>query len=136
LAGNGIAVDELVVYETGVMESFEEDLKAVLEETEISTASCGVRWVVVFSPTGCEVVLRSLRLLDLGERAQREKLDRRRTLVATIGPTTRDFLREKFGFEPDVCATSPSAEGLGDSILRFLENELVVGTEEIDGSSL
>ncbi|KAH0551491.1 hypothetical protein GP486_007296 [Trichoglossum hirsutum] len=106
------------------MHSFEEDLGALLAETELSSAAGGgVRWVVVFSPTGCEAMLRSLHLLDPAERAQQKtrKLDRWRTLVATIGPTTRDFLRDKFGFEPDVCAASPNSESLGDGIMRFLE---------------
>ncbi|KAH0538507.1 hypothetical protein FGG08_004894 [Glutinoglossum americanum] len=121
LGSNKITVDELVVYETGVMESFEEDLKAVLEDTGERIAGVGgVRWAIVFSPTGCEAMLRSLHLLDPEERAQQEKMGRK-TLVATIGPTTRDFLRDNFGFEPDVCAASPSAESLGDGIVRFLE---------------
>ncbi|KAK6608351.1 uroporphyrinogen-III synthase [Botrytis cinerea] len=42
--GKRIQVDELVVYGTGVMESFEEDFKALLKETEHRDT----RWVVVF----------------------------------------------------------------------------------------
>ena len=30
------------------------------------------------------------------------------TYIATIGPTTRDFLVESFGYEPDVCAAKVS----------------------------
>jgi uroporphyrinogen-III synthase len=118
LGANGIIVDELIVYETAIMESFEESFKITLSETE-KTVPGGLRWVTVFSPTGCEAMLRSLHLLDPEERAQ--MTGRSRTAVATIGPTTRDFLLDKFGFEPDVCAASPSAEGLGDGITRFLE---------------
>jgi uroporphyrinogen-III synthase len=126
LGANGIAVEELVVYETGITESFEENFKAVLSKTEL-TAFDGPRWAVVFSPAGCEAMLRSLHLLDPEERAQ-QMAGRRRTLVATIGPTTRDFLRDKFGFDPDVCAASPSAEGLGDGIAQFLEKSKLLGS--------
>ncbi|KAI9772027.1 MAG: hypothetical protein M1840_001315 [Geoglossum simile] len=118
LGTNGIIVNELIVYKTGIIESFEESFKTTLLETE-PTSPSGLRWVAVFSPTGCEAMLRSLHLLDPEERAQ--MAGRKRTAVATIGPTTRDFLRDRFGFEPDVCATTPSAEGLGDGITRFLE---------------
>ncbi|EDN95258.1 hypothetical protein SS1G_11134 [Sclerotinia sclerotiorum 1980 UF-70] len=54
-----IQVDELVVYGTGVMESFEENFTNLLKETK----DRDVRWVVVFSPTGCEAMLRSLGML-------------------------------------------------------------------------
>ncbi|KAF3352184.1 Phosphatidylinositol 3-kinase vps34 [Verticillium dahliae VDG1] len=42
-----------------------------------------------------------------------------RTYVATIGPTTRDYLRRTFGFEPDVCAATPSPEGVRRAIVDF-----------------
>jgi uroporphyrinogen-III synthase len=35
-----------------------------------------------------------------------------KTRIITIGPTTRDFLVEQFGFEPDVCSETPSPEGV------------------------
>ncbi|CAG8971382.1 hypothetical protein HYALB_00006932 [Hymenoscyphus albidus] len=117
-----IQVDELVVYGTGVMESFAEDFKRVLGDTEGSD----MRWVVVFSPTGCEAMLRVLGLLD--QNTGRVKVEgdtksgRSKTYVITIGPTTRDFLRDSFGFEPDVCAEKPSPEGLRDGIVKFISN--------------
>ncbi|EPE34364.1 HemD-like protein [Glarea lozoyensis ATCC 20868] len=97
-----IQVDELEVYGTGVMESFEDDFREVLARTGEG------RWVVVFSPTGCEVLLRLLK-------EKREE----GTRIITIGPTTRDFLRDEFGFEPDVCAGRPSPEGLMEGIEGF-----------------
>jgi len=54
---------------------------------------------------------------DSGERT------RCRTYIATIGPTTRDFLREKFGFEPDVCAAKPSPEGVEEGIREFMREK-------------
>ena len=47
-----IEVDEVVVYGTGVMESFEQDFTKLLRDTN----NRAVRWVVVFSPTGCEAM--------------------------------------------------------------------------------
>ena len=41
------------------------------------------------------------------------------THLMSIGPTTRDFLKERFGFEVDVCAEQPSPEGVRDGILDF-----------------
>jgi uroporphyrinogen-III synthase len=116
-----IQVDELVVYGTGVMESFEEDFTKLLLETKDKR----LRWVVVFSPTGCEAMLRSLDLLDpeTGKAKTGEQLSRRNNYIATIGPTTRDFLRTKFGFEPDVCASKPSPEGVEEGIRQFLKGK-------------
>ena len=115
-----IRVDELVVYETGVMASFAADFAAALEATEGSEAV----WVVVFSPTGCEAMLRHLGFVD--EEGKRRVVERdsnmRRVYVATIGPTTRDYLIDEFGFEPDVCADKPSPEGIGESITRFMKD--------------
>ncbi|RSL61448.1 hypothetical protein CEP54_006224 [Fusarium duplospermum] len=42
-----------------------------------------------------------------------------KTFVATIGPTTRDHLKS-FGFEPDVCAESPTPQGVLDGIQEFM----------------
>jgi len=116
-----IQVDELIVYGTGVMESFEENFTQLLLQTEAKT----MRWVIVFSPTGCEAMLRSLDLLDpeTGKARARQQVTKRNTFVATIGPTTRDFLRQKFDFEPDVCAIKPSPEGVEESIRRYLKDK-------------
>jgi uroporphyrinogen-III synthase len=123
-----IPVDELVVYETGVMETFEHDFGKLLQDTE----DMEVRWIVVFSPTGCEAMLRALNMLDPetgrvktrergGGCGNRKGKGQRTTYIATIGPTTRDYLRKTFGFEPDVCAGKPSPEGIGEAIDVFME---------------
>ena len=114
-----IQVDELVVYGTGIMESFEQDFSTILVETNGKP----LRWVVVFSPTGCEAMLRALGLLDsqTGKVKEGVKSARKGTYIATIGPTTRDYLRNQFGYEPDVCAAKPSPEGIDDGIKAFMQ---------------
>jgi uroporphyrinogen-III synthase len=107
-----VGVEELVVYETGVMESFEGDFADVVGRSD------GAVWVVVLSPTGCEAML---RVLGLGPFAGTGSGDgTRQVFVATIGPTTRDHLREKLGFEAHVCAPKPSPEGVLEGIEKFM----------------
>ncbi|KAJ5138337.1 uncharacterized protein N7515_003185 [Penicillium bovifimosum] len=113
-----INVEEVVVYETGVMGSFEGDFGDVIRQTQTQTEKeDGEVWVVVFSPTGCEAML---RVLGLGPFAgDGEKEGKEKVFVATIGPTTRDYLKETFGFEAHVCAPVPSPEGVLEGIERF-----------------
>lgn len=112
-----IQVDEMVVYETGEMESFEGDFATSIS----ASADADTVWVVVFSPSGCEAMLRVLKLGPFAEEAAKTGKGRR-VFVATIGPTTRDHLVNKFGFQPDVCAEKPSPEGVGDGIQKFMES--------------
>ncbi|CAG8882230.1 unnamed protein product [Penicillium salamii] len=93
------------------MESFEGDFRDLIQKCHE-----GVMWVVVFSPTGCEAMLRVLGLGPFASGVRREKV-----FVATIGPTTRDHLRNEFGFEADVCAQRPTPEGVLEGIERFME---------------
>lgn len=102
-----IGVDEVIVYGTRVQADFEDVFRGVLAR---DTATEDVVWVVVFSPTGCEAMLRVLR-----------QIEGKKVFVATIGPTTRDHLRTVFGFEPHVCAEKPSSEGVGEGIRRFMD---------------
>ena len=118
-----ITVDEKVVYGTGVMESFPNDFTELLNQT----SDAPERWVVVFSPTGCDGMLRGLGLLDPEtgkaiEPHERNKKDR--TFIATIGPTTQNYLRTTFDFEPDVCAEQPSPEGVLQGIIEFQSKRL------------
>ena len=116
------------------MASFAAEFAAAL----LATSSAKRRWVVVFSPTGCEAMLRVLGRLDEWtgrvRRREREGGDdtesesngkgegesRRAVFVACIGPTTRDYLEREFGFRVDVCAETPSPEGVGEGIRRFM----------------
>ncbi|KAF6801229.1 uroporphyrinogen-III synthase [Colletotrichum musicola] len=117
-----IQVDELVVYGTGTMKSFPRDFANVLQATETSP----VRWVVVFSPTGCDDMLRGLGMLnDTTGKVTKGGLEERKTFIATIGPTTRDYLRRTFDVEPDVCAEEPSPEGVKQGIMQFMASNIV-----------
>ncbi len=110
-----IEVTEEVVYGTGVMESFPTLFTDALRES----TGRRTQWVVVFSPTGCDSMLRCLGMLDDETgRVDPGKRDSR-TFIATIGPTTKDFLVHTFGFEPDVCAETPSPEGILEGIVDF-----------------
>ncbi|KAJ5779760.1 Tetrapyrrole biosynthesis uroporphyrinogen III synthase [Penicillium paradoxum] len=110
-----IGVEEIIVYETGVMEPFEGDFGDVVSR------ETGDVWVVVFSPTGCEAMLRVLGLGPFAGSGSGSGAARTgRVFVATIGPTTRDYLREKFGFEAHVCAPKPSPEGILEGIEKFM----------------
>ncbi|KAI2795170.1 hypothetical protein POX_a01775 [Penicillium oxalicum] len=143
-----IDVEELVVYETGEMQSFETDFTEAVRRCRdgkmISSYSSSANdnspltvdsrppfWVVVFSPTGCEAMLRVLKMGPFAEEHE-DGGDGNATgpsdvLVATIGPTTRDFLKERFGFEAHVCAERPSPEGVEEGIRSFFGGEGVSG---------
>ena len=121
LASERIPVMEVVVYETGEIATFEEDFTEIIREAR--TAKAKEQWVVVFSGQGCEAMLSALNWVD--EKTGKYSKGRREimsgplsTRIATIGPTTRDFLVAELGFEPDVCATKPSPEGVGNAILE------------------
>lgn len=120
LGENRIVVDELPCYTTTEMASFRCNFSSIYNSNIERGAD--KQWVVVFSPTGCKAMLASLGFLDEKEgkaKAKRERL--RHAYIATIGPTTRDFLQREFGFEPDVCAPKPSPEGVGGAIREFME---------------
>ena len=125
LSAHSIHVDEWPVYETTIQESFPTVFGAVLEETKEARAV----WVVVFSPAGCESMLRVLGMLDEGTGRVRvvEKgghwYDGKTVDIASIGPTTRDYLSNEFGCEVDVCAERPSPEGLGEGIVEFMREK-------------
>lgn len=169
-----IQVDELVVYETGVMESFPTDLNQALRLCGDCAAVTGrggdgggeaahsilpytsgtsgggsseTIIIVIFSPSGCYDLLRQLDLLNADGKARlietstsasratnpnptsstatssRSRLGRseKRYVIATIGPTTYTYLAESFAFKADVCAERPSAEGVGEGLLHFLQ---------------
>jgi uroporphyrinogen-III synthase len=180
-----ISVDELVVYETGVMESFPSDLDTALricesqtpkptartkdaiqiphsrQESPLEATAVSVIVIVVFSPSGCRDLLHRLDLLGdegspplapqqhpptiplsstppplpspLSEPAPQQtnppqtintstirRRKREQYIIATIGPTTYNYLHTEFAFEADVCAETPSPEGVGEGVLAFL----------------
>ncbi|KAH7081841.1 tetrapyrrole biosynthesis, uroporphyrinogen III synthase [Paraphoma chrysanthemicola] len=99
-------VDEVVIYETVEMKSFKENFSAIWRRNV--KAGCHDQWVVVFSPTGCQAMLQSLGFLDTGSEKLADLAGSDGIWVATIGPTTRDYLEDEFGFSPDVCADKPT----------------------------
>ncbi|OAR01305.1 hypothetical protein LLEC1_02712 [Akanthomyces lecanii] len=64
------------------------------------------------------LMLRGLGLLDEAGQVIPGSRDGK-TFIATIGPTTRDFLIGTFGFHPDVCAAKPSPDGILEGIVEF-----------------
>ncbi|KAI1478512.1 tetrapyrrole biosynthesis, uroporphyrinogen III synthase [Daldinia eschscholtzii] len=116
--GRRIDVTEIVLYGTGVMETFANDFAGVLQRT----SSRPERWVVVFSPTGCDSMLRGLGLLDpdTGKAVEKTGELKPPTSVATIGPTTANYLKRMFTYEPRVCAEEPTPEGVQQGILDIM----------------
>ncbi|KAK3111623.1 uroporphyrinogen-III synthase, partial [Teratosphaeriaceae sp. CCFEE 6253] len=97
-------VTELVVYETGEAATFEEDFTRLLREAK--SKSVKKQWVVVFSPQGCEAMLNALGWLE--EKKGRFSEARKSAIagpieshIGTIGPTTKDYLVEEYGYEAD-----------------------------------
>jgi uroporphyrinogen-III synthase len=121
LTGAGWRVDEVVVYGTGELQSFRDDFAQRLA----ATADRPTRWVVVFSPSGCDSMLSAMGALDesTGSAKPRAKRPDQNTFVATIGPTTRDHLTQRFGYEPEVCAEQPTPEGVWQGIRRFTKSQ-------------
>jgi len=109
-------VHELVIYETGEMQSFQTDFSALWRKQ--ADGGNLRQWVVVFSPQGCRAMLESLGLLGLttGRALPQTPRD---ISIATIGPTTRDYLIREFDFTPDVCAEKPSPQGIAEAIRSF-----------------
>ena len=119
-----IQVVEVIVYETGEMTTFEEDFTTLIRAAKV--AKVEKQWVVVFSPQGCEAMLNGLGWLDektgnFNEGMREVMSGSLKTRIATIGPATRDFLVQEFGFEPDACAEKPNPEGVGDGIRALNE---------------
>ncbi|KAI5204606.1 hypothetical protein AUEXF2481DRAFT_25612 [Aureobasidium subglaciale EXF-2481] len=114
-----IGVHEVVIYETCEMASFHIDFARALEENIASEAM--EQWVVVFSPQGCKAMLNCLGWLDETGRYRSEvpEASPLTTFIATIGPTTRDYLVSEFGFEPHVSAEKPSPEGIYAAIENY-----------------
>jgi uroporphyrinogen-III synthase len=130
-----IKVDELVVYETGIMSSFPQEFAKRINMID-SHPAVNTAVVVVFSPSGCGAMLTCLGLIDQHNQLTRkgrqhgedcQEIDRARGetqyVVTTIGPTTKNYLRSEFGFAADVCARSPSPKGVVEGILEFLRAE-------------
>ena len=115
LGDRKFSIEEWVTYETTEAGSFPSDFRVAVEPLLGKGEN---HWVVVFSPTGCKAVLETLELVG----KEWESDGRGRNIkIITIGPTTRDYLIDHFGFEPDACATRPSPEGIAQAIQDWEE---------------
>ncbi|RKF54275.1 Uroporphyrinogen-III synthase [Erysiphe neolycopersici] len=121
LGMNSIPVVELDVYTTSVIPTFQKDFIKSLN----SKMASDIIWIAIFSPSVGEAMIYSLDLLDsrTGRAKAKPPHTTRRIFFASIGPTTRDFLQEQFGFVVDVCAKKPTAESLEEGIMEYLLNE-------------
>lgn len=135
-----IEIHEVEVYVTGVMESFQDDFSIHVDS--LRGAGHNLAVVVVFSPQGCEAMLRSLAYIDHEGRPTKMAKERwqqpfrdsgddktvqpSHVVIATIGPTTRDHLKNQFGFEADVCALNPTPEGVGEGVMAFLREKKLI----------
>ncbi|MCJ1412097.1 hypothetical protein MMC19_006189 [Ptychographa xylographoides] len=55
--------------------------------------------------------------------ADEAKREEREIFVATIGPTTRDYLLRTHGFVVDVCARKPTPEALAEGMEQFMRDK-------------
>ena len=137
LNAGGVGVEEIVVYDTQVVSSFEKDFTRALKLGEAGRKDSGEqipRWVVIFSPTGSGTAMEILgRKVPVPTRVEVPRLERK-TYVATIGPTTASHLRDNLGVEPDVVAGTPSPQGLWFGLEQFLEMQSV-GSRSGPGAS-
>jgi uroporphyrinogen-III synthase len=101
-----IRVNEIEVYKSIENSDFPRLFKEVVSRTE-----AGLRWVVVFSPTGCKSMFEILGLLAEDTGKYNGSISDS-TKIATIGPTTRDYLQREFGFSSHACAAKPTPEAL------------------------
>ena len=117
-----IDVDELILYESIELPNLTIELQKALDSEDYRSAP--ESWFVIFSPTGCKTVIDTLKVIDLNKSTKPTKLSIENpylNFVATIGPTTRDYLIAEFGFEPHVCAAKPTPLEVGAGIKTFRE---------------
>lgn len=104
LAEESIALEELTVYETTVADIFDEELDRVMNDTTDGE----IEWIVFFSPSGAEVALEKMKRLG------------RKIKVATIGPTTEEYLVKEWGVVPDMVAKKPEPVCMVQGILECM----------------
>ena len=104
LAADNIPLEELIVYETTVASTFDEELDRVLEDE----TDGDIEWIVFFSPSGAEVALEKLKRLN------------RKIKIATIGPTTEEYLRKEWNLIPDMVSAKPEPISMVRGILEHI----------------
>jgi uroporphyrinogen-III synthase len=109
VARRRIYLHKLIVYSINVRDSLARDLKEELVRTRSSLA----RWIIFFSPAGCEAVIDHLNLLD------------HTASIATIGPTTYRYLQSKLGISAAVSASKPDPLSLLNDITHYIRSHIV-----------
>ena len=102
LAVENILLEELVVYETAIAPTFDQELDRVLEDETHGD----IEWIVFFSPSGAEVALEKLKRLN------------KKIKIATIGPTTEEYLRKEWNLIPDMVSAKPEPISMVHGILN------------------
>ncbi|GBL47867.1 hypothetical_protein [Candidozyma auris] len=99
LRSQGVNIEEVVIYKTECKRGIVDHFLRCCEEP--------VDWIVFFSPQGTEEIV---------ERLQRQEIESLRgTRVASIGPTTEEYLVSK-GISASVVAAKPTAKALVESL--------------------
>lgn len=127
LIAKGIDVEICVVYGTTLSPEFSSHFRQALLETEPKTGRGGMRWIVIFSAQGGREMLEGLGWLEEGIERVSEHPEGKTTYVASIGPTTKEYLEGEFGFRVDVCAERPSPERVRQGIERFMRENGIGG---------
>src|ERR1700737_2536205 len=104
LGETNIPLEELTVYETTVSAGFDEELDRVLDDK----TEGDVEWIVFFSPSGAEIALKNLERMA------------RRIKIATIGPTTEEYLRKEWNLMPDMVAAKPEPISMVKGIIEHI----------------
>lgn len=77
-------------------------------------------WVVYFAPSEAEFSTPVLRAhFALPGPSEEQVGERPRARIASIGPTTGDFLRDKLGLQVDVVSPKPNPASLAEAIAQF-----------------
>ncbi|KAJ7127091.1 tetrapyrrole biosynthesis, uroporphyrinogen III synthase [Mycena epipterygia] len=115
LRGANLELDPLKVYETQGSSTFPEDLKLALDSSSNKDYTW---WIVFFAPSAAEFVTPFLRHhFDL--RSSPTSLTRRPARIASIGPTTSTFLRDKLNIWVDAEALKPTPDDLLQAISAY-----------------
>jgi uroporphyrinogen-III synthase len=104
LAAENIPLEELTVYESTIASTFSKELDNVWKDT----TNGDIEWIVFFSPSGAEVALKKMKQLA------------RKIKVATIGPTTEEYLRKEWNLIPDMVSAKPEPMSMVQGILEHI----------------
>ncbi|KAJ7931433.1 tetrapyrrole biosynthesis, uroporphyrinogen III synthase, partial [Mycena leptocephala] len=118
LRSGDIEISPLQVYQTQGSSRFPDDLKLALESSSHQGNDSDIWWIVFFAPSAAEFVTPFLRRhFDLRSAdASTPSLPQRAARIASIGPTTSTFLRDKLNVSVDAVAFKPTPDDLLHSI--------------------